>query len=780
MIDMDIYQNEQAIRTIIKKSLNKEYPPHSTKCSIDFIKDTLDKAYMSGKYYDVSDFENAVIAFAAQSTHQSDYCLSLISKMHFKSDDVAVVNSVDADTENLVFYDVEVFPNLFLVCYKMRGAGKPVVRLYNPKPEEIEEILKFSLVGFNCRRYDNHMLYACMIGYSNEKLFQLSQKIVNSGKGENREYFFGNAYNLSYTDIYDFASAGNKKSLKKLEIEMGIHHQELGWPWDKPVPEDKWELVGDYCENDVIATEEAFDYLKADWIARQILADLAGMSVNDTTNTLTTKIIFGNDKKPQKQFHYRNLADPVLELDPETEAFLKEACPKMMEHTHGDAHSILPYFPGYEYKNGKSIYKGIEVGEGGLVIAEPGMYGNVALLDISSMHPHSAIAECLFGVKYTRAFREIVEGRVSIKHEAWDEVDQMMDGKLRPYIERVKAGEFSSDDLANALKTAINSVYGLTKANFDCAFRDVRNKDNIVAKRGALFMVDLAEEVRKRGFIVAHIKTDSIKIPDATPEIIQFVMDFGERYGYSFEHEATYDRMCLVNDAVYIAKYKDAEKCQKMYGYAPKKNAKKGGTWDATGKQFQVPYVFKTLFSKESIEFDDMCETFSVKSALYLDMNEKLPDVSMLEKKLDKLETDYKKGKISDTLFEPEAKELIEGIAEGHDYHFVGKVGQFCPILPGKGGGLLRREQNGNYYAATGTTGYRWLESESIRGLADAESYIDKSYYNKLVDDAVDAISKYCDFEWFVSDDPYIPTPRDDFMNIPEDAPEEVPWDDVA
>lgn len=780
MIDMDIYQNEQAIRTIIKKCLNKEYPPHSTKCSIDFIKDTLDKAYMSGKSYDVSDFENAVIAFAAQSTHKSDYCLNLVAKMHFKSEDVAVANPVDMDTENLVFYDVEVFPNLFLVCYKMRGAGKPVVRLYNPKPEEIEEILKFSLVGFNCRRYDNHMLYACMIGYSNEKLYQLSQKIVNSGKGENREYFFGNAYNLSYTDIYDFASAGNKKSLKKLEIEMGIHHQELGWPWDKPVPEDKWELVGDYCENDVIATEEAFDYLKADWIARQILADLAGMSVNDTTNTLTTKIIFGNDKKPQKQFHYRNLADPVLELDPETEAFLKEACPKMMEHTHGDAHSILPYFPGYEYKNGKSTYKGIEVGEGGLVIAEPGMYGNVALLDISSMHPHSAIAECLFGVKYTKAFREIVEGRVSIKHEAWNEVDQMMDGKLRPYIERVKAGEFSSDDLANALKTAINSVYGLTKANFDCAFRDVRNKDNIVAKRGALFMVDLAEEVRKRGFTVAHIKTDSIKIPDATPEIIQFVMDFGERYGYSFEHEATYDRMCLVNDAVYIAKYKDAEECQKMYGYAPKKNAKKGGTWDATGKQFQVPYVFKTLFSKEPIEFDDMCETFSVKSALYLDMNEKLPDVSMLEKKLDKLETDYKKGKISDITFEPEAKELIEGIAEGHDYHFVGKVGQFCPILPGKGGGLLRREQNGNYYAATGTTGYRWLESESIRGLPDAESYIDKSYYNKLVDDAVDAISKYCDFEWFISDDPYVPTPKDDFMNVPEDTPEEVPWDDVA
>lgn len=187
------------------------------------------------------------------------------------------------------------------------------------------------------------------------------------------------------------------------------------------------------------------------------------------------------------------------------------------------------------------------------------MYGNVALLDISSMHPHSAIAEVLFGVKFTRAFRDIVEGRVSIKHEAWNDVNHMLDGKLTQYIQKVIDGEMTAKDLANALKTAINSVYGLTSANFDNPFRDLRNKDNIVAKRGALFMINLKHEVQERGFTVAHIKTDSIKIPDATPEIIQFVMDYGKRYGYTFEHEATYDRMCLVNDAVYIAKYKDGK-----------------------------------------------------------------------------------------------------------------------------------------------------------------------------------------------------------------------------
>ena len=55
------------------------------------------------------------------------------------------------------------------------------------------------------------------------------------------------------------------------------------------------------------------------------------------------------------------------------------------------------------------------------------------------------------------------------------------------------------------------------------------------------------------------------------------------------------------------------------------------------------------------------------------------------------------------------------------------------------------------------------------------EDSIDRSSYDKLVDDAVETISKYGDFEWFVSDDPYIPKQRmEDFMNIPEDADEEL------
>lgn len=294
LVNWEGIKNEKMLRTMIKRNLAKEY--HSaTKPSVDYIAKLLDEAYKSGIGYDVSDMKNDVFAFAANSTNQAAYCIKLVNKMPFKSEEVS--EDVEADGDELVFYDVEVFPNLFLVNWKVQGEGKPVVRMINPKPHEIENLLRFKLVGFNCRRYDNHMLYACLMGYTNEQIYNLSKKIINAEKGEKNSAFFREAYNLSYTDVYDFAA--KKQSLKKWEIELGLGHKELGMDWDAEVPEDRWEEVAAYCDWDVICTEKVFDHLKGDWTARQILADLAGGSVNDTTNSLTTKIVFGKERKPR-------------------------------------------------------------------------------------------------------------------------------------------------------------------------------------------------------------------------------------------------------------------------------------------------------------------------------------------------------------------------------------------------------------------------------------------------------------------------------------------------
>ena len=292
VINTDVVKSEKTLRSFILKNLRKEIHPY-TKPSIDFIFKKLEDAYQSGMSYDVRDMRSKIFSFAAHSTNQAQQCLKIANQMHFCSEDYTFTDKEFVEDDRIIFFDCEVFPNLLLVNWKYQGTEE-CVRMINPKPNEVGELFKYKLIGFNNRRYDNHILYARYLGYSNEEIYRLSQKIIGT---KTSDAFFKEAYNISYTDVYDFAA--KKQSLKKWEIELGIHHLELGLPWDEPVSEDLWPKVAEYCDNDVIATEKLFDHLKGDWIARQILADLAGSTPNDTTNQLTTKIIFGNERHPK-------------------------------------------------------------------------------------------------------------------------------------------------------------------------------------------------------------------------------------------------------------------------------------------------------------------------------------------------------------------------------------------------------------------------------------------------------------------------------------------------
>lgn len=699
MINTEVVKTENGIRKLIARHLNKEIMAY-TAPSIGLIKKILDESYSSGIRYDVTDMRPKILDFAMKSTHQADNCLKLVTEMKFKSEEKEDKESVELPPDSrIVFYDVEVFPNLFLISWKYEGVENKCVRMYNPKPEEVEGLFQYKLIGFNNRRYDNHILYGAYLGYTTSELFTLSNRIINNSPNA----YFREAYNLSYADIYDFSS--KKQSLKAFQLELGIRHKELGLPWNQPVPEELWDQVGDYCDNDVISTEATFEDRKQDFIARQILAELSGLSVNDTTQMHTARIIFGNDPRPQDKFNYVDLSKD---------------------------------FPGYKFDNGKSTYRGEETGEGGYVYAEPGMYENVALLDVASMHPSSIINMNMFG-PYTKRYEELLDVRLSIKHKDYEKARTLLNGMMSKYLDNPE----DADALAYALKIhALNIVYGLTSASFENKFKDPRNIDNIVAKRGALFMIDLKHAVQEKGFTVAHIKTDSIKIPNATQEIIDFVFEFGKRYGYTFEHEATYSKFCLVNNAVYIAKYKDG---------------KKAGKWTAVGAEFDHPYVYKTLFSKEDIVFSDLCETKAVTSpsALYLDMNESLGATDEYEKELSErtrnLSDPTKTRKLNPKFNFMSDDDLRSLIGKGHNYQFVGKVGSFCPVVPGAGGGLLVREKNGKYFAASRTKGYRWLEAEVVKAL-DMQDKIDTSYHEELVANAIEHISTFGDFNKFVSD----------------------------
>ena len=292
MVSADVIDFENEVRNYIREKLTNG--KKDAKETVNLISDMLNRVYDAGLPYDVEDMRQSIIIFGINNGGSEDnreYCVNKVSEMKLLSD-VPSKRIDDSNEPPIVFFDCEVFPNLVVVCWKYAGDDHKVMKLINPMPKHIEELCKTRLIGFNNKDYDNNILYAIKAGYTIKEVYNLSKGLIGGEYGSK----FREAKNLSYTDIYDFSF--KKQSLKKWEIEIGIRHQELALPWDEPVDPTSWDQVADYCTNDVIATEAVFNHLRQDWMARQILADLADGSVNDSTNNLTLKIVFGDDKNP--------------------------------------------------------------------------------------------------------------------------------------------------------------------------------------------------------------------------------------------------------------------------------------------------------------------------------------------------------------------------------------------------------------------------------------------------------------------------------------------------
>lgn len=776
VIDWDGFKNETSLKNTIenamlnarKKINGKDNPDYgkiypnmtpSHKCTIDFIEKILEDAYRSGKPYDLRNLYNKVLYFAMESSNKADYCIEAVTRMRFCSKDIAEKDAIENydtipfdDDTPIIIFDIEVSPSYkqyveyckkneieinpaipkdskahFLLCWKFLGEEKTVQKLLDPKQDQVSKLFKYAMIGFNNRNYDNHMVWACAQGYTPEELYALNNRIINEKDNSAK---FNQALNISKTDIYDFSSAAHKQGLKKWEIELKLDHKEWDRPWYEPIPDNRLVDWAEYCSNDVVSTEKVFYHLNDDYEAREILAKLAGGTTNDTTNALTIKLLTHGIDDPQSQYIYTDLSTifPGYEHHP-------EGIPRELY-----SNNPMDKVPSKDRK-GKSIYMGQDPSEGGYAhCPKPGVYFNVGLFDIASMHPHSAIALKVFGEIITARYENLVEARVAIKHikeigdEAYNEALQRMEAiksgaseVIKDILQGLSGGELKKKckAIANALKTAINSVYGLTSAPFDNKLKDPRNIDNIVAKYGALFMITLRHEVEKLGYTVVHIKTDSIKIANADDYIEKFIMDFGKKYGFTFEHEATYSKICIIDDAQYIAYEVEADGVKLDEPFWTATGAKFGGPMDDSGHHaLGAKYLFKSLFSHEPIEFDDYAETKSVNDAAIYICGER-------------------------------------------DNKFVGRIGSFVAVKPEFGGKLMRIKGN-KQSAVTGTKGWYWNETNTIRMHPDR---VDLDYYRAQCDDAIDTINQYYPFDEFVNCDPT------DIMFIPSNLEvDEVPF----
>lgn len=729
VLDWDGFKNERALRQFVVNCLLKRHHGY-TKPECDYMKKELDAAYEKGFTYDIRDLDQDIFCFAMSSSNKADYCMDVVSHLHLCSKDVeeaehreeTTVTTEDYDNSPIIFLDVEISPSArqakaagtnypdtipddtpahFVVVWKYRGSDE-IITMVDPKSSEVEKLFRYRIIAHNGISYDANMCYAAAQGYTSEELYSESQKLISKDPVLNKQAKFYQARKLFFADTYEYPV--NKQKLKLWEIELGLTHLEWDKPFEWPVPDCELQDYVNYCKNDVVSLEAVFEATQADFIAKEMLADLAGGSVIDTTNSLSTKFVKGDtdhleliytDFTTGKQY-----GDGVpFELKPITQA--------EYEALGDDWTDVKPnninHFPGYHYvlmEDGKchNMFRGIDLGRGGYVYNNEGMYGRAVTKDSASHHPSSIEQLNLFG-KQTSRYSDLKKARYAIKHKDYDTVRKMFDGKLAKYLDDPSKAKA----LSNALKLVLNAFYGMTSSPHDYfEAKDPRNINNIVALRGAIVLKIIQDEVEARGFTVIHIKTDSIKIADPTDDILKLVDEIGAKYGYTFEVEHTWSRICLVDKAQFIG----------MHDYDDPESPFE---WDATGAKFQMPYIYKTMFTHEEITFEDFKETFNVKQGtLHLVYNEGT------DKEIDK---------------------------------FVGTCGQFTPVKKGLGAHLYR-VKDGKRFAATGSTNketkekYEWVESDTVSEIY--ENVIDMNYYNSKVNEAIADLSKFGDYDWFV------------------------------
>ena len=769
----DIHWTEKKLRTFIENCMDKVH--HSaTKPEIDFIYTVLEQAKDTGVKYNLNDMLDPLTKFAMHSTHNSDYCLSVVNKLTLSTyqteEEIGNGNDV-VDDKDIVFFDIEVFSNLFLVCWKKNGFEIPAwvyddllkdinggdnsqssdaikSNWYaqhkdkdygiwaNPTVNQLEYLLQFPLVGFNNRKYDNHILYNASLGATPMELYMQSQNIINhTGDGGMKPA----AYNLSYADLYEFMDI--KQSLKKWEIALGLTHDEFEFPWDQPLAVSNWARCAMYCMHDVDATDKVFNSPEAGqpaWMARKVMCELTEMSPNTKTQTLAEKFLFGDEQRPQDNFVWYDLA--------------KE-------------------FPGYTFDPNRkpaSDYHGKDPSEGGYVSSKPGVYGVsvkdynagnitdpvtgrsklVTYIDVASLHPHSLIAINYFG-KYTPKFQALVKCRMHIKHgeldkaaSAFSDIDPALSEKLSKFLNDPSLIK----GLAHAMKIIINIVYGMTSAKYDNKFRDPRNVDNIIAKRGALFMMMLEEELNARGCNVIHVKTDSMKITNYLQEDIQYAMDRANEFGYTFELECIFDRIALTNKSTNI-------------GHVEGKPEYDAHAWEAVGAQYAEPFVFKKLFSHEELDEEDFMMLKSSTAPIYLGNRfigkNAYVYASLTGEELYAVREENIAQSIQTKAQKPIEKYLPKRDYEGLplDVQEMNRVDKISRELRARDFDISpERVQNiidNNFpetkvskrSALAGTKDWTWKLSTEYSGKDD----VNMGYYGKLVDDAVDDIYKVGD-----------------------------------
>ena len=166
-----------------------------------------------------------------------------------------------------LFFDVECYPNYFLILFKLPSGKVKSFELDEYKKLDLDLIKTFfedyETIGFNSRFYDIPMIMHALRGANNQELKCLSDRIISK---EEKAYDILKAMDLFCPWHYDHIDLFNlpigKNSLKMYGARLNTQFlQDLPYDPSLPLTEEQKIAIKKYCSNDVDITIDLYNHL---------------------------------------------------------------------------------------------------------------------------------------------------------------------------------------------------------------------------------------------------------------------------------------------------------------------------------------------------------------------------------------------------------------------------------------------------------------------------------------------------------------------------------------
>jgi len=438
-------------------------------------------------------------------------------------------------------FDIEVSPNRSMVGFKELETGKIKQFQYNEGKAIGEYIKDRILVGFNSKNYDNIILTAMLRGKSTKDIYLTSFDLIE-GDGKRWDYPDDIKNDMDLMEVATGQSSlklyGSRLNTKKL--------QDLPYDPHEKHSKKMWKEVCKYNVNDLILTEELYNFLKPQLEIRTNIGKKYGIDVMSRSDAQVAEDVFkkvlGITKKPKidKPNYVNYTAPKYIKFKSKNLKKLK----KKFENTTYNINHKTGKFIVQDWLKEKIVVDDVEytIGYGGLHSNEKSVsvVGDIKNADIASMYPSLIINSGKYpkqlGASWLGVYTKFRDDRMKIKH--------------------------TDKDLSAVLKIFLNGTYGKLNSIYSILYAPHLMLDTTITGQLSLLMV--IEALGNAGIKVISANTDGVEYVDNTNKGQKIIDALGKKMNLEWEH-ASYKALYSRDVNSYIAIYDDHTKSKGFY-----------------------------------------------------------------------------------------------------------------------------------------------------------------------------------------------------------------------